>query len=102
MEASRKALRAIRPAPYGTEGLGAVRVRMMRTGTDPLVPGGGMDAAVDATSGSGPRPPVRELAAGEVFTDLGTSQRGLSADRARAGLERHGANEMPRTRRRPV
>ncbi|WP_405522538.1 cation-transporting P-type ATPase [Streptomyces canus] len=75
---------------------------MMRTGTDPLVPGGGTDAAVDAPSGSGPRPPVRELAAGEVFTDLGTSRRGLSADRARAGLERYGANEMPRTRRRPV
>ncbi|MCX5336733.1 cation-transporting P-type ATPase [Streptomyces sp. NBC_00140] len=75
---------------------------MMRTGTDPLVPGRGTDAAVDATSGSGPRPPVRELTAGEVFTDLGTSRRGLSTDRARAGLERYGANEMPRTRRRPV
>ncbi|MDW4911608.1 cation-transporting P-type ATPase, partial [Streptomyces sp. ADMS] len=75
---------------------------MMRTGTDPLVPGGGTDAAVDATSASGPLPPVRELTAGEVFTDLGTSRRGLPADRARAGLERYGANEMPRTRRRPV
>ncbi|MCQ9179416.1 cation-transporting P-type ATPase [Streptomyces sp. IBSBF 2953] len=73
----------------------------MRTGTDPLVPGGGTDAAVDATSGSGPRPAVRELAAGDVFTALGTSRRGLSADRARAELER-GPNEMPRTRRRPV
>ncbi|WP_327341498.1 cation-transporting P-type ATPase [Streptomyces europaeiscabiei] len=75
---------------------------MIRTGADPLVPGGGTDAAVDATSGSGPRPPVRELAAGEVFTALGTSRRGLSADRARAGLERYAANEMPRTKRRPV
>ncbi|WP_424886094.1 cation-translocating P-type ATPase [Streptomyces sp. SAI-126] len=74
----------------------------MRTGTDPLVPGGGTHAAVDATSGSGPRPPVQELTASEVFTHLGTSRRGLSADRARAGLERYGANEMPRTRRRSV
>ncbi|MFF7523002.1 P-type ATPase [Streptomyces pseudovenezuelae] len=69
---------------------------------DPLVPGGGTDAAVDATSGSAPRPPVRELAAGDVFTALNTSRRGLSAERARAGWSGYGAKEMPRTRRRPV
>ncbi|WP_334586851.1 HAD-IC family P-type ATPase [Streptomyces sp. B21-083] len=64
--------------------------------------GGGTDAAVDATSGSAPRPPVRELTAGDVLTALNTSRRGLSAERARAGLERYGPNEMPRTRRRPL
>ena len=75
---------------------------MMRTGTDPLVPGGGSDSTVDAASGPAPRPSVRELAAGDVYTALDTSRRGLSADRARTALDRYGPNEMPHTRRRPV
>ncbi|WSZ55311.1 cation-transporting P-type ATPase [Streptomyces canus] len=75
---------------------------MMRTGSDPLVPGGGSDSAVDAASVPAPRPSVRELAAGDVYTALDTSRRGLSADRARSGLEQYGPNEMPRARRRPL
>nr|WP_079073957.1 cation-transporting P-type ATPase [Streptomyces sp. Root1310] len=75
---------------------------MMRPGAGPLVPGGETDATVDATPGSGPLPPLRELAAGDVFTALNTSRRGLAANRARAELERYGPNEMPRTVGRPV
>lgn len=75
---------------------------MMRTGADPLVPGGGKGEAVRAASGSGPRAPVRELAAGEVFSALDTSRRGLSAAQARARLQQYGANELPRAGRRAV
>ncbi|WP_079052595.1 cation-translocating P-type ATPase [Streptomyces regalis] len=74
----------------------------MRTGTEPLMPGGEKDEAAGVTSASGPRPPVRELPAGEVFTALDTSRRGLSAAQARARLERYGANELPRAGRRAV
>ncbi|AZQ40894.1 cation-transporting P-type ATPase [Streptomyces cyaneochromogenes] len=72
---------------------------MMRTGTDPLVPGGGAAGVAGATSGSTPCPAVLELATGEVFTALDTSRRGLAADRARARLEQYGANELPRAGR---
>lgn len=75
---------------------------MMHTGTDPLLPGGRKDEAVGATSRSGARPPVRELAIDEVFTAQDTSRRGLSAAQARSRLEQYGANELPRTRRRAV
>ncbi|MFE1441101.1 cation-translocating P-type ATPase [Streptomyces sp. NPDC058739] len=72
---------------------------MMRTtGTDPLVPGGAKDAAAGAAGRASPRPAVRELPAGEVYAALDTSRRGLSAEQARAGLERHGPNELPRAR----
>ncbi|QYX83429.1 cation-transporting P-type ATPase [Streptomyces akebiae] len=72
---------------------------MHPTGTDPLVPGGGKDVAVGAASGANRGPAVRELAAGEVFSALDTSRRGLSAAQARARLERYGANELPRAGR---
>ncbi|GHE49604.1 cation-translocating P-type ATPase [Streptomyces capitiformicae] len=75
---------------------------MRTTGTDPLVPGGGRDEALGATSGSSSRPAVRDLPAGEVFTALDTSRRGLSAAQAGARLERYGTNELPRARRRAV
>ncbi|MFD5256361.1 cation-translocating P-type ATPase [Streptomyces bobili] len=75
---------------------------MMRTGTNSLIPGGRKGAAAPAPSGSEPRPPVRELAASEVFTALDTSRRGLSAAQARERLERFGANELPRAGRRAV
>ncbi|MCZ4602775.1 cation-transporting P-type ATPase [Streptomyces sp. Lzd4kr] len=75
---------------------------MMRTGTDRLEPGGGQHGVAGATSGAGPRPGVRELAAEEVLTALDTSRRGLSASQARARLEQYGANELPRAGHRPV
>ncbi|MGW5470074.1 cation-translocating P-type ATPase [Streptomyces chartreusis] len=74
----------------------------MRTGTDRLEPGGGKHKVAGATSGSGPLPAVRELAAGEVLTALDTSRRGLSAAQARARLEQYGANELPRAAHRAV
>ncbi|MFI7413435.1 cation-translocating P-type ATPase [Streptomyces sp. NPDC049627] len=70
---------------------------MMHSRTDPLVQGGAQSEAVHATS-----VPVTQLAVGDVFTALDTSRRGLSAAQARAGLESHGANELPRPRRRAV
>ncbi|GAA3309164.1 hypothetical protein GCM10020295_73110 [Streptomyces cinereospinus] len=66
---------------------------------DPLEPDGGRDEAVAATSGTSPRPPVPGLPAGEVFTALGTSRRGLPLAQARARLERYGSNELPRVGR---
>ncbi|MFI5553521.1 cation-translocating P-type ATPase [Streptomyces sp. NPDC051738] len=75
---------------------------MMRTGTDPLVPGGAGDEAVGAASDSSPPPAVRQLAADEVFAALDTSRRGLSAAQARARLARYGANELPPAGRRAV
>ncbi|MFF4585411.1 cation-translocating P-type ATPase [Streptomyces sp. NPDC001388] len=74
----------------------------MRARTDPPVPGAEAEEAAGAASGSGPPPAVRELAAADVFTALGTSRRGLSAQRARAELERYGPNELPRTKGRAV
>ncbi|HET9383132.1 MAG TPA: cation-transporting P-type ATPase [Streptomyces sp.] len=63
---------------------------------------GGATGAARAAPGRAARSPVRELPAGEVFDALDSSPRGLSAERARAGLERHGPNEMPHARRPPV
>ncbi|MGW0137454.1 cation-translocating P-type ATPase [Streptomyces calvus] len=70
----------------------------MDTGTKSPAPGG----RKDGTSGSGPRPPVPELPVDEVFAALDTSWRGLSGAQARAGLEKYGANELPRAGRRAV
>ncbi|MFH9891154.1 cation-translocating P-type ATPase [Streptomyces luteogriseus] len=47
-------------------------------------------------------PPVPDLPAGEVFTALGTSRRGLPTAQARARLEKYGSNELPRAGRRAV
>jgi calcium-translocating P-type ATPase len=71
----------------------------MRTGMDPLLPGRAK-AQAGAPSGSSPRPPVRDLAADEVFGALDTARRGLSAAQARTRLEQYGANELPRAGRR--
>jgi P-type Ca2+ transporter type 2C len=60
------------------------------------------DEAVGAPSAASPPPAVRQLAADEVFTALGTSRRGLPAEQARTRLERYGANELPRAKRRAV
>ncbi|MFI1921101.1 MULTISPECIES: cation-transporting P-type ATPase [unclassified Streptomyces] len=74
---------------------------MMRTGEDPSVAGGGEDRTSGSTSGTGPSPaPIPQLTAGDVFSTLTTSRRGLSAAQARARLERYGTNELPRVRRR--
>ncbi|WP_314225025.1 cation-translocating P-type ATPase [Streptomyces zaehneri] len=77
---------------------------MMRTGADPSVAGGGKDRTSGRTSRtgpSGPSPdPIRRLAAGDVFSTLTTSRRGLPAAQARARLEQYGTNELPRVRRR--
>lgn len=70
--------------------------------TDPLEPGGGRDEAVGATSGSRPRSPIPELPAGEVFSALGTSRRGLPTAQAQARLDKYGSNELQRARRRAV
>ncbi|WKX13977.1 cation-transporting P-type ATPase [Streptomyces sp. NL15-2K] len=70
--------------------------------TDPLVPDGGRDETVGATSGSSTCPAVPELPAGEVFSALGTSRRGLPRAQARARLEKYGSNELPRAGRRAV
>ncbi|MGX1158865.1 cation-translocating P-type ATPase [Streptomyces albogriseolus] len=70
--------------------------------TDPPVTGGRKGEAVGTTSGSGTRSAVPQLPAGEVFSALGTSRRGLPAAQARAGLEKYGANELPRAGRRAV
>lgn len=75
---------------------------MMRTGTDPPVPGGAGEEAVGAASDSSTPPAVRQLAADEVFAELDTSRRGLPAVQARARLERYGANELPPAGRRVV
>jgi P-type Ca2+ transporter type 2C len=70
--------------------------------TDPLVTDGGRDETVGATSGSHPRSAVPELPAGEVFSVLGTSRRGLSTAQAQDRLEKYGSNELPRAGRRAV
>ncbi|WP_328433460.1 cation-translocating P-type ATPase [Streptomyces sp. NBC_00425] len=75
----------------------------MRTAVDPPAQGGGEDESAGAPTGSSPRSTaVRELAAEDVFAALDSSQRGLSAVRAHDRLQRYGANELPRARRRPV
>ena len=70
--------------------------------TDPLVAGGGRGEAVGTTSRSSTRPAVPELPAGEVFSALGTSRRGLPTAQAQDRLEKYGANELPRAGRRAV
>ncbi|MZF85979.1 cation-transporting P-type ATPase [Streptomyces sp. SID5643] len=47
-------------------------------------------------------PMAPDLPAGEVFSALGTSRRGLSAAQAGARLEKYGSNELPRAGRRAV
>ncbi|MGW4150525.1 cation-translocating P-type ATPase [Streptomyces albogriseolus] len=70
--------------------------------TDPPVTGGRKGEAVGTMSGSGTRSAVPQLPAGEVFSALGTSRRGLPAAQVRDGLEKYGANELPRAGRRAV
>ncbi|WP_337662598.1 cation-transporting P-type ATPase [Streptomyces sp. XHT-2] len=50
----------------------------------------------------GPRPPVTELPADDVFTTLETSRRGLSRTQAEDRLRTHGGNELPRAAPRAV
>ncbi|MFJ9718693.1 cation-translocating P-type ATPase [Streptomyces sp. NPDC101213] len=66
----------------------AARAALMGVGADVTGPG--------ARTGLGGAPTVQELRAGDVFTTLDTSPRGLPAARARTRLDRYGANELPR------
>ncbi|MGA5333214.1 cation-transporting P-type ATPase [Streptomyces cellulosae] len=50
----------------------------------------------------GPRPPVTELPAHDVFTTLETSRCGLSRTQAEDRLRTHGVNELPRAAPRAV
>ncbi|WP_373310658.1 cation-translocating P-type ATPase [Streptomyces umbrinus] len=71
---------------------------MMSVGANVTGPGG----RVDPATRPGAAPAVQELPAGDVFTALDTSPRGLSAAEARTRLDRYGANELPRSRRASV
>ncbi|MFF5607268.1 cation-transporting P-type ATPase [Streptomyces cellulosae] len=54
------------------------------------------------TGQPGPRPPVTELPADDVFTALETSRRGLSRAQAEDRPRTHGVNGLPRTAPRAV
>lgn len=54
------------------------------------------------TGQPGPRPPVTDLPADDVFTAVETSRRGLSRTQAEDRPRTHGVNELPRTAPRAV
>ncbi|WNZ06577.1 cation-transporting P-type ATPase [Streptomyces sp. 11x1] len=70
----------------------------MRAGTASSAGGAGAAAPVDTSEPSR----VREITAASVFTALGTSRRGLTPAQVGERLQRYGANELPRARRRGV